>query len=194
MRWEVEFTAVFGAWWDSLDEEEQESVDASVQLLIELGPALPYPHSSDVKGARHGNMRELRVQHLEGIGEEKEKIMTKTGARPYSELRAKMSPESRARAQRRAKKMLAEMPLYELRHAHEMSQKHLAEILGINQASVSKLERRADMYISTLRSFIEAMGGQLEIKAVFPDGAVSIRQIKELKKESAIAKKPRLAS
>jgi hypothetical protein len=63
MRWEVEFTEVFGAWWDSLDEEEQESVDASVQLLIELGPALPYPHSSDVKGARHGNMRELRVQH-----------------------------------------------------------------------------------------------------------------------------------
>jgi hypothetical protein len=62
MRWEVEFTGVFGAWWDSLDEEEQESVDASVQLLIELGPALPYPHSSDVKGARHGNMRELRVQ------------------------------------------------------------------------------------------------------------------------------------
>ena len=63
MRWEVEFTEVFGAWWNSLDEEEQESVDASVQLLIELGPALPYPHSSDVKGARHGNMRELRVQH-----------------------------------------------------------------------------------------------------------------------------------
>jgi hypothetical protein len=63
MRCEVEFTEVFGAWWDSLDEEEQESVDASVQLSIELGPALPYPHSSDVKGARHGNMRELRVQH-----------------------------------------------------------------------------------------------------------------------------------
>ena len=120
--------------------------------------------------------------------------MTKIGARPYSELRAKMSPESRARAQRRAKKMLAEMPLHELRHAHEMSQKHLAEILGINQASVSKLERRADMYISTLRSFIEAMGGQLEIKAVFPDGAVCIRQIKELKKEPAVVKKTRLAS
>src|SRR3989304_5664447 len=89
--------------------------------------------------------------------------MTKTGARPYSDLRAKMSPESRARAQRRAKKMLAEMPLHELRHAHEMSQKHLAEILGINQASVSKLERRAAMYISTLRQppdYVLMGGGQ----------------------------------
>lgn len=50
------------------------------------------------------------------------------------------------------------------------------------------------MYISTLRSFIEAMGGQLEIKAVFPDGAVCIRQIKELKKEPTVGKKTRLAS
>jgi transcriptional regulator with XRE-family HTH domain len=89
--------------------------------------------------------------------------------------------------------MRVEMPLHELRHAHDLSQKHLAEILEINQASVSKLERRADMYISTLRNFIEAMGGQLEIKAVFPDGAVCIRQIKELKKETAVVKKPRLA-
>jgi len=63
MRWDVEFTNEFGEWWDSLDEGEQESVDASVRLLEELGPALPAPYSSDVKKSRHGNLRELRIQH-----------------------------------------------------------------------------------------------------------------------------------
>jgi len=106
--------------------------------------------------------------------------MKKIRTRPYRELRAKMSPASRARAKKRAKEMLADMPLYEVRHAREMSQKRLAELLRINQASVSKLERRTDMYISTLRSFIEAMGGQLEIKAVFPDGDVRIIQLEKL--------------
>ncbi len=63
MRWDVEYTSEFGAWWESLDEGEQESVDASVRLLEELGPALPYPYSSDIRGSRHGNLRELRIQH-----------------------------------------------------------------------------------------------------------------------------------
>ena len=83
--------------------------------------------------------------------------MKRIRTRPYRELRAKMSPASRAKAEKRANEMLSDMPLCEVRHAREMSQKHLAEILRINQASVSKLERRTDMYISTLRNVIEAM-------------------------------------
>ena len=106
--------------------------------------------------------------------------MKKIRPRPYGELRAKMSPASRARAEKRAKEVLAEMPLCEVRHAREMTQKQLAEILRINQASVSKLERRTDMYISTLRNVIEAMGGQLEITAVFRDGAIRITLFEEL--------------
>lgn len=61
-----------------------------------------------------------------------------------------------------------------MRRAHGLSQKALADVLHVDQASISKLERRADMYISTLRSHIEAMGGELEIVARFPDGAVKI--------------------
>ena len=59
MRWEVEVTEEFKEWWESLDEDEQESVTASVTLLEELGPNLPFPYSSEIKTSKHGAMREL---------------------------------------------------------------------------------------------------------------------------------------
>ena len=92
----------------------------------------------------------------------------------FSELEAKMSPERRERIAKEVENALAEMPLNELRNARGLSQKMLAEMLNIQQPAVAKLEKRADMYISTLRSHIEAMGGELEIIARFPDGDVKI--------------------
>src|SRR5450432_187204 len=100
-------------------------------------------------------------------------------ARNFNELRAKMSPESRARSEAMAREALANMSLDQLRAARELTQEHLAAILRIKQASVSKMERRADMYIGTLAKFIEAMGGQLEIRANFPDGSVRITQFSQ---------------
>jgi len=61
--WEIEFSDEFGAWWDSLSEDEQESVAASVELLRQLGPNLPRPHADVLKGSKHSNMKELRTQH-----------------------------------------------------------------------------------------------------------------------------------
>lgn len=101
-------------------------------------------------------------------------------AKKFRELRARMSPQSRKRAHTRARGMLAEMPLRELRLARQLTQESLARALDSNQALVSKLERRADMYVSSLRSYIEAMGGELEIVARFSDGAVRIRQFEEI--------------
>jgi len=63
MTCEVEFTDEFGDWWFDLSEGEQDSVAAKVQLLEQLGPQLPYPHSSGVNTSRHSHMRELRIQH-----------------------------------------------------------------------------------------------------------------------------------
>ncbi len=63
MNFEVEFTNEFGAWWDNLTADEQADVRASVKLLEDYGPTLRVPHSSGVKGSRHGHMRELRIQH-----------------------------------------------------------------------------------------------------------------------------------
>ncbi|MDR0648533.1 MAG: helix-turn-helix domain-containing protein [Synergistaceae bacterium] len=77
-------------------------------------------------------------------------------------------------------KALAEMPLDELRRARGLSQKALAGMLHVQQPAIAKMERRADMYISTLRSHIEAMGGELEITAQFPDGVVKISNFSQL--------------
>jgi len=59
----VEYTDEFGAWWEGLDEGTQIAIDATVRLLETKGPQLPFPHSSDVRGSRFGQMRELRIQH-----------------------------------------------------------------------------------------------------------------------------------
>lgn len=63
MTWDVEFTDEFGAWWDGLTDGEQDSIDSTVGLLEDLGPQLPFPHSSGITTSRHGHMRELRIQH-----------------------------------------------------------------------------------------------------------------------------------
>ncbi len=76
------------------------------------------------------------------------------------------------------------MPLQELRQAHQMSQERMAELLHTKQANVSRIERRTDMYISTLRSYIEAMGGQLDIVARFPNGEVHINQFEDIDSEN----------
>ncbi|MGD9942525.1 MAG: XRE family transcriptional regulator [Burkholderiaceae bacterium] len=95
-----------------------------------------------------------------------------------------MTPESRARAEAKAHAMLAEMPLNELRQARGLSQKMLAELLRVQQPSIAKIEKRTDMYISTLRSPIEAMGGQLEVVARFPDGSVKISNFSDLGRDA----------
>jgi len=96
-------------------------------------------------------------------------------------LREKRSVEGRARARALAAKYRTEMALDELREARTMTQEHLARLLGIKQAAVSKMERRTDMYVSTLRDMVRAMGGQLEISAHFPEGTVRIGQFKCLR-------------
>jgi len=106
-------------------------------------------------------------------------------AKPFKNLKQKMSPEALARAEKRAQRMLDEMPLSELRAARLLTQESIAKTLGINQAAVSKMERRADMYISTLRNFIAAMGGELEITARFPDGAVKVQQFEDTEQYEA---------
>ena len=106
-------------------------------------------------------------------------------AKKFYELRSAMSAEAQARSEAVANDMLAEMPLHELRQARGLSQQVLARFLKVQQPAIAKLERRTDMYISTLRSHIEAMGGELEIVARFPDGTVRITNFSALDAKSA---------
>lgn len=97
-------------------------------------------------------------------------------SRSFEELRQQMSPERRARSRRRAEEMLAELRLREVRAACELTQEELAERLQIDQPNVSRLENRSDVHVSTLADYVSALGGRLELLAVFPEGTVRIDQ------------------
>ncbi|MCZ0738658.1 XRE family transcriptional regulator [Phreatobacter sp. AB_2022a] len=103
-----------------------------------------------------------------------------TGHRSFNELRQGMSAERRARNADATQTMLQEMALHELRQAREKSQVELARDLHVGQPAVAKMEQRADMYVSNLRRYVEALGGKLEITARFPDASVTIKNFGEL--------------
>ena len=106
-----------------------------------------------------------------------------SGHKPWSELTKHFTPEQRREIDDMTRRALAEMPLHELRQARELTQQELAKKLNVNQPAVSKLEQRTDAYISSLRSYIEAVGGKLKITAEFPEGEVGITNFGSLADE-----------
>ena len=103
-----------------------------------------------------------------------------SGRHPFSELTKEFTPERRRCIDEMKRKLLAEMPLHELRRARELTQRDLAKMLKVNQPAVSKLEQRADVYVSSLQSYIEAVGGKLKIVAEFPEGDVAITNFSDM--------------
>jgi DNA-binding transcriptional regulator YiaG len=97
-------------------------------------------------------------------------------ARNFRELVARMSPESQARAAAAAEKLRKELPLVEVRRQLNLSQQALAERMGVSRASVSRFERQSGVQLRNLRRIVEAMGGELEITARFPDGEIRLDQ------------------
>ena len=93
-----------------------------------------------------------------------------------------LDPPARARVDARARALVAEeLTLRDLRHAHELTQERMAELLGVKQENISRLERRTDLLLSTLASYVEAMGGRLKLVAEFPDRApVVIKALTEI--------------
>lgn len=100
----------------------------------------------------------------------------------YDDYMKQLSPERCERVLEMAQKLIAEeRSLREIRKAREYSQVTLSEILGMNQGDLSKFERRTDAYLSTIRRYVEAMGGTLELIASFPDtGPVKIANLGDL--------------
>lgn len=100
-----------------------------------------------------------------------------SGHRPFGDLTKGFTPARRARVAGRAAILREQMTLEELRKARDVSQEKLASTLAIGQPAVAKLERRADIHVSSLRRYVEALGGTLEITARFPDASVLITDL-----------------
>lgn len=105
-------------------------------------------------------------------------------AKKWRDLYTKIPPDRRARIEAEVAQDLADMALAEVRRARELTQQQIAKNLDVNQAWVSKVERQTDMYVSTLRAYIEAMGGELEIVAHFGDKVVRLRQFEDLDRDA----------
>ncbi len=100
----------------------------------------------------------------------------------HDDYMKRLSPERRKKIKARANELiLEEMTLRQLRQARQKSQETVAELLGMRQGDVSKLERRTDAYLSTIRRYVESMGGQLDLVASFPNSSpVKITHIGDL--------------
>jgi predicted XRE-type DNA-binding protein len=100
-----------------------------------------------------------------------------SGHRKFKDLAAKFSPEARARIAAKAAALREEMTLEELRKARALSQDEVADALDVQQPAVAKLEKRQDMHVGSLRRYVEALGGTLEITARFPEASVAIMKV-----------------
>ena len=105
-----------------------------------------------------------------------------------SDIMAQLPPERQAKIEARAQELILEnMTLQDMRKARKLTQESMAELLGIRQDSVSRLEKRADLLLSTLRSYVKAMGGDLKLVAEFPDRpSVIISALGELEDEDSV--------
>jgi transcriptional regulator with XRE-family HTH domain len=103
-----------------------------------------------------------------------------SGHRKFFKLTELFSEERQTEIDQNTAQLKMEMALGELRQALQLSQAELAVKLKVKQPAVSRLEKRTDMYVSHLRKVIEAMGGELDIIARFPEGEVKIDNFGEL--------------
>lgn len=103
-----------------------------------------------------------------------------SGRHSFNKLKSAMSAKSQERIHKKIKQLQQDMALAEVRKAMSLTQVDLAEMLHIKQAAIARLENRTDMYISSLRKYITALGGELDIVARFPEGEVHIQNLHDL--------------
>lgn len=113
-----------------------------------------------------------------------------TGRTPFKALRDRMSEKQRSNVEGKVMALRQSMALYEVRQARSLTQESLGEALQVGQPAIAKLEKRTDMYIRTLGRFVHAMGGELDIIARFPEGAVRISNFSDMSSDTEIADEP----
>ena len=103
-----------------------------------------------------------------------------SGRNKFDTLRATMTPTQRTTIADKVAALRVEMTLAELRQARQLTQETLSNTLNVGQTAVAKMEKRTDMYVGNLRRFVEALGGELDIVARFPEGTVRISNFAEI--------------
>jgi DNA-binding XRE family transcriptional regulator len=131
---------------------------------------------SVVRGARSGRRQSVRrvPQGIAARGADMKR-------QKWSDIKARIKPATRARMEAEGRRLSDDLHLSQLRKARGLTQETMAELLGVSQAEVSKMERRTELYVGTLRKFIEAMNGELVLAARFPDGVEIPIQLAEAK-------------
>jgi DNA-binding XRE family transcriptional regulator len=110
-----------------------------------------------------------------------------SGRKNFRELRERLDerlqsdPAARSRFEQAHRAMRDALALAAAREDRAITQQEVARILGVTQANVSRIERESDIYLSTLRKYVKALGGQLEIAAVFPEKTVTLALLGEEK-------------
>jgi DNA-binding transcriptional regulator YiaG len=103
-----------------------------------------------------------------------------SGRNKFDTLRAGLSAGQKQDVAAKLVELREEMTLAELRQARQLTQQTLSGTLNVGQAAVAKMEKRTDMYVGNLRRFVEAMGGELDVVARFPEGSVKIGNFAEI--------------
>ena len=100
-----------------------------------------------------------------------------TGRKSFSKLRIPIDadPVRRARVEEVKHAMREALALAELREGRHVTQTHLAEEMNVTQSNVSRVEHQDDLYLSTLRGYVEALGGELQLRAIFEDETVDLQ-------------------
>jgi predicted XRE-type DNA-binding protein len=126
-----------------------------------------------------------------GLGEDAQaevipKVENNNMAKSFDErVKRTTTKKTRQRAAERTQELLGDLLLSEIRELAGKSQSQVADVLGIKQPSLSKLEKQSDMQISTLRRIVNALGGELEVIARFPKGMVKIDQFNQANRPGA---------
>ena len=143
--WLVSSSSEYDEWFSSLDEQSKEAVLVKVYLLQEFGPQLGRPYVDTLKGTENKRNRRKMKNAIKA-------------------MEANMSEESVRRARIKAEQEIFAMRLYLLREEQGVKQ---SEMKNFNQASVSKIEKRKDIKLSTLLDYLDSLDLNLEI-AVYP--------------------------
>jgi predicted XRE-type DNA-binding protein len=200
MAWIVRNHDDFDPEFDALPVEVQDELLAMTALLEAYGPGLGRPHADTLAGSKHANMKELRFKAADDPaggrrqgGRRSKAVLQRAdrqGGQPVhralegvegdlmmgrtrEEIMAALPKARQTRIDARAAELVGEVEgLKALREMAERSQEQIAQALGVKQPSVLKMERQADLYLSTLRRFVEAAGGTLELRVELPGKGV----------------------